>query len=100
MVFVDAYPLRGMSHRKSNQSPIRTDHLYPVMNHFCPAVSGVFQNDPAPIRKARGVTLIARLTEGISFWKNGTQPATFIIIIKVIAIILATYLLIYLSLCQ
>ena len=35
---------------------VLSDHLYPMMKHFCPDVSGLFQDDNAPIHRARGVT--------------------------------------------
>ena len=35
---------------------VLSDHLYPMMKHFYPDGSGLFQDDNAPIHRARGVT--------------------------------------------
>ncbi len=35
---------------------VLSDHLYPMMKHFYPDGSGLFQDDSAPIHRARGLT--------------------------------------------
>ncbi len=40
----------------NQQKAALSDHLYPVMKHFCPDGSGLFQDDSAPIHRARGLT--------------------------------------------
>ncbi len=35
---------------------VLNDHLYPMMKHFYPDGSALFQDDNAPIHRARGVT--------------------------------------------
>ncbi len=35
---------------------VLSDHLYPVMKHFYPDGSGLFQGDGTPIHRARGLT--------------------------------------------
>ena len=35
---------------------VLSDHLYPMMKHFYPDGTGLFQDDNAPIHRARGVT--------------------------------------------
>ncbi len=35
---------------------VLSDHLHPMMKHFYPDGSGVFQDDNVPIHRARGVT--------------------------------------------
>ena len=35
---------------------VLSHHLYPMMRHFYPDESGLFQDDNAPIQRARGVT--------------------------------------------
>ncbi len=35
---------------------VLSDHLYPMMKHFYPDGSGLFQDDNAPVHRARGVT--------------------------------------------
>ena len=48
-------PLRGKGHCKSIQI-VLSDHLCPMMKPFHPDGSGLFQDDNAPIHRARGVT--------------------------------------------
>ncbi len=48
-------PLEGRV--TSNQyKVVLNDHLYPMMKYFCPDGSGLFQDDNAPIHRARGVS--------------------------------------------
>ena len=41
---------------KKEYKVVLSDHLYPMMKHFYPDGSGLFQDDNAPIHRARGVT--------------------------------------------
>ncbi len=40
----------------NQQKNVLSDHVYPVMKHFYPDGSGLFQDNNAPVHRARGVT--------------------------------------------
>ena len=41
---------------RSEYKVVLSDHFHPMMKHFYPDGSGLFQDDNAPIQRARGVT--------------------------------------------